>query len=114
MWRPLPVGKSEVRNAKPLISPLTRKLPRVPHSFFTSSGTRMITQFKRVPSRSRTDWNVLAVGFGMIPRDCNTGRFGDYDGAMGLARTRSLGGDTKGWFLRTGHTLRQSSFDRAK
>src|SRR5215472_17386004 len=68
-WEPLPVGKREVRNEKPLISPLTRSRPRTPQTFSTSNGIRMITQ-PRLPSmRSSVALNDLAMGldFGIVP-----------------------------------------------
>src|SRR5690349_11667667 len=62
-------AEAVVRNAKPLISPLTRSCPRTPQTFSTSNGIRTITQ-PRLPSmRSRRALNDLAVGldFGFMP-----------------------------------------------
>src|SRR5215510_2996168 len=66
-WKPLLVGKSDVRNGKPLISPLTRSLPRTPQTFETSNGIRMITQPRFEDSmRSRVALNDFSTGFGFV------------------------------------------------
>src|ERR1700724_1408330 len=61
MWLPWRDGKREVRKAKPLISPFTLSWPRVPQSFATSIGTRMMVQFRRSPLDSSKASKVLAT-----------------------------------------------------
>src|SRR5262252_5201941 len=66
-WKPLLVGKSEVRNGKPLISPLTRSLPRTPQTFETSNGIRMMTHPRFEDSmRTRVALKDFSTSFGFV------------------------------------------------
>src|SRR5262249_22183699 len=65
-WLPFPVGKSDVRNSNPLISPFTLNLPRVPQTFLTSKGRRIITQPRREGGRSRVATKDFTTRFGIV------------------------------------------------
>src|SRR4029077_7719205 len=62
MCPPPRAGKSEVRNAKPLISPLTRNCPRVPQTLATSKGMRIMVHPRRDWMRSSGARNVFGIG----------------------------------------------------
>src|ERR1700730_1049636 len=83
MCPPPRIGKSEVRNAKPLISPFTRKWRRVPQTLPTSNGMRIIVQASRDRIGSNAARNDPKIGFGL--------RFtGAHRGAILLRRMRLI------------------------
>src|SRR5438270_5555407 len=61
------VGSREVRKAKPLSSPLTRKLPRVPQTLWTLKGMRRMVQPPNLfCRRSSVALKGFATGLGVV------------------------------------------------